>query len=117
MSPHLVAYHLNAQDLMALVLMVAVQKSLHGAVRKLAKYDSLAPYHTFVPVAIESLGIIGTLSMAFLKDVSRRIRQRTGEVKAHQYLLQRLLVAVQRGNAISVMGSMGGLGGPNIFSV
>ena len=85
--------------------------------RKLAKYDSLATYHTFVPVAIESLGVIGTLSMAFLKDVSRRIRQRTGEVKAHQYLLQRLLVAVQRGNAISVMGSMSGLGGPNIFSV
>ena len=39
--------------------------------RKLAKYDSLAPYHMFVPVAIESLGVIGTLSMAFLKDVSR----------------------------------------------
>ena len=29
-------------------------------------------------------------------------------MKAHQYPLQRLLVAVQRGNAISVMGSMGG---------
>ena len=38
--------------------------------------------------------------MAFLKDLSHRIRQRSGEVKAHhgQYLLQRLLVAVQRGN-------------------
>ena len=38
--------------------------------RKLAKYDSLAPYHMFVPVAIKSLGVIGTLSMAFLKDMS-----------------------------------------------
>ena len=27
--------------------------------RKLTKYDSLAPIHTIVPVAIESLGVIG----------------------------------------------------------
>ena len=54
--------------------------------RKLTKYDSLAPSHTIVPVAIESLGVIGPISMAFLKDLSRRIRQRSGEVKAHQYL-------------------------------
>ena len=56
--------------------------------RKLTKYDRLAPSHTIVPVAIESLGVIGPISMAFLKDLSRRIKQRSGEVKAHQYLLQ-----------------------------
>ena len=39
--------------------------------------------------------------MAYLKDLSCRIRQCSGEVKAHQYPLQRLSV-VQRGNAISV---------------
>ena len=33
--------------------------------RKLTKYDSLAPSHTIVPVAIESLGVISLISMAF----------------------------------------------------
>ena len=84
--------------------------------RKLTKYDSLAPSHTILPVAIESLGVIGPISMAFFKDLSRRMRQRSGEVKAHQYLLQRLSVAVQRGNAISVLSSVGELSGPDIFS-
>ena len=49
-----------------------------GETRKLTKYDSLAPSHTIVPVAIESLGVIGPILMAFLKDLSRRIRQRSG---------------------------------------
>ena len=31
-----------------------------------------APSHTIVPVAIESLGVIGPISMAFLKDLSRK---------------------------------------------
>ena len=51
--------------------------------RKLTKYDSLAPGYTIVPVTIESLGVIGPISMAFLMDLSRRIRQHSGEVKAH----------------------------------
>ena len=85
--------------------------------RKLTKYDSLAPSHIIVPVAIESLGVIGPISMAFFKDLSRRIRQCSGEVKAHQYLLQRLSVAVQRGNAISVLSSVAELSGPDIFSL
>ena len=71
---------------------------------KVAKYLSLDPNHSFVPVAVETfkLGVIGPKSMAFLKDLSHRIKQRTGEVKARSYLLQRLSVAVQRGNATSV---------------
>ena len=36
------------------------------------------------------------------------MRQRTGEVKAKAYLLQRLSVVVQRGNTESVLGSVGG---------
>ena len=33
--------------------------------------------------------------------------QRTGEVRAYAYLLQSLSVAIQRGNAISLLGSIG----------
>ena len=31
----------------------------------------------------------------------------TGEARAHEYLVQRLAVAVQQGNAVSIMGTMG----------
>lgn len=76
-------------------------------VRKEAKYSCLDRGHSFTPVAIETLGAIGPKSLAFLKDLGRRIRQQTGESKALPYLLQRLSVAVQRGNSASVLGSLG----------
>ena len=84
---------------------------------KVAKYLSLDPNHSFVPVAVETLGVIGPKSMAFLKDLSHRIKQRTGEVKARSYLLQRLSVAVQRGNAISVLGTIGGHSVQDLLSI
>ena len=53
-------------------------------------------------MAIESLGAVGPLTMAFLKDLGRKIKLRTGEEKAYQYLLQQLSIVVQRGNCVSV---------------
>ena len=46
--------------------------------KKLIKYDSLAPNYDIAPVAIESLGAIGPLSRALLKDLGRRIKESTG---------------------------------------
>ncbi len=60
--------------------------------------------HGILPVAIETLGVIGHRSLDFLKDLGRRISQRTGEEKATQYLLQQLAVAV----SVAVRGSVGG---------
>ena len=53
--------------------------------KKLIKYDSLAPNYDIAPVAIESLGAIGPLSRALLKDLGRRIKESTGEARAHEY--------------------------------
>ena len=61
----------------------------------------------FSPIAIETLGAIGPKSLALLKDLGRRIRSELGEPKSTEYLLQRLSVAVQRGNSISVLASTG----------
>ena len=44
--------------------------------------------------------------LAFLKDLGTRIGHHTREEKAGHYLLQ-LSVAVQRGNFISIRGSLG----------
>ena len=61
----------------------------------------------FSPIAIETLGAIGPKSLALLKDLGRRIRSELGEPKSTEYLLQRLSVAVQRGNSIYVLVSTG----------
>ena len=46
--------------------------------------------------------IMGPKSMALLREVGRRVAAETGEPRSTDYLLQRLSVAVQRGNCASV---------------
>ena len=67
--------------------------------RKHSKYSHLDRSLLFVPVTIETLGV------QFLHELARRIAAVTNEPLSHQFLLQRLAVAVQRGNAAAVMGS------------
>ena len=51
----------------------------------------------------EMLGAVGQLSLALLKDIGRRIASETGEARPGEYLLQWLLVVVQRGNSVAVL--------------
>ena len=75
-------------------------------VKKCAKYESLNRSYSFTPVAIETLGAIGPMSLKFLRALGTRIMEQSGEVSSTSYLLQRLSVAVQRANAVSVMGTL-----------
>ena len=75
-------------------------------VNKCAKYSHLDSGHEFVPVAIETSGVLGPLTRTFLKELGHRLRRVSGEVRSRSYLLQRLSVSVQRGNAISILGSI-----------
>ena len=81
------------------------------------KYTSLGAGYSFTPVAIESLGAMGKKSLVFVKELGHRVRQCSGEVKARAYLPQRLSVAVQRGNAVSVLGTVRDLSGLDLFCV
>ena len=72
--------------------------------KKAAKYSHLPPSYVFAPVAIETSGAIGRSSKAFLQELGRKLRVQSGESKSTAYLLQRLSVAVQRGNSIAIMG-------------
>ncbi len=78
--------------------------------RKEAKYTSLGSLHCFTPLftplAIETTGVLGPKSKTFVKELGGRVARVTGDQKSFHYLLQRLSVAVQRGNAASVMGTM-----------
>lgn len=74
--------------------------------RKRLKYASLSPLYCFVPIAVETLGALGEDAADFIHQLGRRITVVTGERRATEFLLQRLSVAVQRGNAASVLGTV-----------
>ena len=76
--------------------------------RKCAKYNGLPVTHSLTPVAIETSGVIGPKSLEFLKELGRRVRRQTGDERAASFLLQRISVAVQRGNAVSILGGLRG---------
>ena len=61
--------------------------------------------YLFTPVVIETSGVFGKQTLSFLKDLACCVRRVSGEVKSFPYLLQCLAVAVQRGNAVSVLGT------------
>ena len=60
----------------------------------------------FAPVCIESLGAWGESAKKFVHQVGARVREATGEVRATSFLIQRLAIDVQRGNAASVMATI-----------
>ena len=69
------------------------------------KYQSLLQTHLFVPVAIETSGVLNHEALEFLQELGRRIEEQTGDSKETTYLFQRVYVAIQRGNAISFAGT------------
>jgi hypothetical protein len=71
------------------------------------KYAALANTYLFIPLAFETLGSWGEQAKAFVIQLGRRITEVTGDVRETEYLRQRLSIAVQRGNALSVRGTLG----------
>lgn len=66
------------------------------------KYSHLGNMYFFKPIAVETCGSIGPSSMAFLKRVGKCLKMVTGEPRSFAYLLQRISVAVQVGNTVSI---------------
>ena len=50
--------------------------------------------------------MFGPRTTEFLKELGHRLRRVSGEANSFAYLTQRLSVAVQRGNATSVLGTV-----------
>ena len=74
--------------------------------RKSTKYRSLSALYSFMPVAVETLGALGEEAFAFFRDLGHRIAAVTSEPRSFQFLMQRLSVTVQRGNAACVLGTV-----------
>ena len=65
-------------------------------------------YH-FVPIAVETFGSWGPRGLKFVKEIGRKIQEKTGNKKATSHIIQAISMTVQRGNATSIMGTLGPL--------
>ena len=74
--------------------------------RKCRKYIDFLQRFCFSPVAFETLGVVGSESLQFLKDLGRHIHRATDDPKSYIYLLRRLFISIQRGNSASVLGAV-----------
>ena len=73
----------------------------------MTKHDHLDSSYVSVPVAIETSGVFGPQSLHILKDLGRQLWSVTEKQNLFQYLTRGFSVAVQRGNAGFVLGTIG----------
>jgi hypothetical protein len=69
-------------------------------------YEDIANSFIFCPFAVETLGPFGDEALRFVKDLGRRLRVVTGEPRSTNFLIQRISVAIQRGNAACILGTI-----------
>ena len=68
-------------------------------------YNELAAKFVVVPIANETFGSWGTLSLHFIRPIGDRIVARTGNKRATYDLLQNISMTVQKGNIASILGT------------
>ena len=73
---------------------------------KRQKYAHLKNAHFLVSVAVETLGVFAVEAQSLFKDIGWRITMATQDPRFHEYLVQRIAVAVQRGNVAAVLGTI-----------
>ena len=88
----------------------AARKAENG---KHAKYAALDRGYIFIPVAVETLGAFAAASWRFIGELGARVAAAQENANAAAHLKQRVSVAVQRGNAASVLGTMNAYFIPN----
>ena len=74
--------------------------------RKFEHYDHLEKDFVFVPVCVETMGTFGSESQKLIKEIGRNLKAVSGEKRSTAFLFQSIGLAVQRGNAQSVLGTV-----------
>uniref|UniRef100_A0A1X7U4B2 Reverse transcriptase domain-containing protein n=1 Tax=Amphimedon queenslandica TaxID=400682 RepID=A0A1X7U4B2_AMPQE len=74
---------------------------------KITKYFHFSPSYLFTPLSIETMGAVGLKSRHFVKELGKRIMLHSGDPHSYNYLMQRISVAIQKSNMVSVLGSLG----------
>jgi hypothetical protein len=86
--------------------LAAGSAAVEAETKKRTKYSALTVAHTFVPFAIETLGTWGPDALALSAEIGSRVAIVTGEPRATAFFRQRMDIAVQRGNAAAILGTL-----------
>lgn len=78
-------------------------------------YIDLKEQYHFTPLAFETFGSIGPETEVFLKKLGKLMKRSTGEPRSLDFLLQRISIAIQRGNATSIRNSYCDINDFNVF--
>lgn len=78
----------------------------HAENLKRRKYENLTGDLIFEPFGVETLGPWGPGAHKLFKDVSFKLVETTRDPRASSYLGQRISIAIQRGNAASLLGTL-----------
>ena len=70
---------------------------------KRRKYSQRVADFEFVPVAVETSGIIGSAGCSLLTDIGRRILRATNHLRQMSYIFQRISVVIFRCNAQAIV--------------
>ena len=70
------------------------------------KYAALGNRYRFEPVAVETSGVFGNTSGSLIKEIGCRMSGVTGERRKTYWLQQRIGIAIQRGNAHSILAAV-----------
>ena len=60
-------------------------------------------------LGVQSMGVFCEEAHTFFREVACRVRLATDDLLTHQYLVQHISVAVQRGNTAAFLGCIGGV--------
>ena len=74
--------------------------------KKMEKYSDLSADYKFTPLGFETMGHWGNGTISFVRRLGRELTQATGEPRSSAFLRQRLSIAIQRGNAAAVRGTV-----------
>ena len=74
-----------------------------AARNKSNKYSHLADNYIFVPFAVETLGPWCREAKSLISTIGRCLVQLTGDPRSSEFLRQRISIAIQRGNAVSIL--------------
>ncbi len=92
-----------------------VDKAVTGAgvvaslaeLKKRQKYSNIDQHvYFFQPISVETFGAFGADTLEFLVSLGKRLISVHNDSRASMFLFQRISIAVQRGNAACVMGTM-----------
>ena len=73
---------------------------------KNSHYKELAGDYCFFPIAVETFGSWGSESHKLVKEIGKKVMEETGEKRSSFYLFQSISIAIQRGNASCVLGTI-----------